>query len=1121
MKRIHELATEQKVEAKAIIEVLKRAGLPASKCTPASTISEEWEKRLAPIFERLRESERRRIEKEKQAAAAVGKGAKKAAPAAPAKSRAHAATGSKGGPAAPAAAPAARARKAPGAPPPKRWVDEDGPAAPAAHVDEAWIEATREVKEKPKKASRRLKAVAPEAEPVEELPEPPPSLPPVRPLTPEEIVRAAGLELPPPPARVEGIAPTTIQAPEAAAPMAETPVARQPGQAAESPIAAPPEPPAPAPAAFAPAAPTEAAIEAKPAKGKSGRLAKVEPEKAFAPAVAEPPAAVPAPGRSQDAPAAAPLPAQDELAKLIELARADREAARAAREAKEKAEREAKEKAEREKKAKEAAREAARAAALRRKEESEKEISPAAAALAAALEARKRAQQAPASEAPHEEVAPEIAAEEEALPVGEALLGYIPEEDEEIAAAVGPVPEGPTKKGPIPMTRKDKRPIAAAGPKGEKGALLKSGFQQGGGFRMGHASQLQPPRSAAPQPPSGGRSGRQFFKLGGGGTTARGSAQPQKFERPEKVKLSPPFTVKELSTAMGVRIPDIIGKMMKKGKMIRINDPLSEEIAFEIGLEFGIEVEVAKKEEAEDELAKLVAARPDAAEDLRPRAPVITVLGHVDHGKTSLLDRIRKTNVAAGEAGGITQHISAWRVEYQGKPIVFVDTPGHEAFTSMRARGANVTDVAVLVVAADDGVMPQTEEAYNHAKAAGVPVIVAINKIDKPNANAMRVKQQLAKLGLQPVEWGGETEMIEVSALTGQGIDDLLETLALQTEILALKANPNKPANGTCLEAKITEGRGVVAQLLVREGTLRRGDAIICGAGYGKVRAIFDDKGRQLAEAGPATPVEVIGLEEVPEAGASFYVLEDLAKAKEIAAQRLQKRRLEQIAERARAHATLENIFERMKAGEAKEIRVVLKTDVKGSMEVLSKEIPSLSGAEVKVNLLHAGVGGITESDVLLADASDAIVIGFNVVPDEKAKAAAEQKGVDVRTYRVIYQITDDIKKAMEGLLEPEEKESVTAQLEVRKIFKASQIGTIAGCYVAKGKLDRANRIRLIRDGVIKHEGEIASLKRMKDDVKEVREGFECGLVIKNYNDIQEGDRIEAYTVEKVARTLS
>jgi translation initiation factor IF-2 len=619
-------------------------------------------------------------------------------------------------------------------------------------------------------------------------------------------------------------------------------------------------------------------------------------------------------------------------------------------------------------------------------------------------------------------------------------------------------------------------------------------------------------------PPRPGPGGRQFFKMQGGGGRGHSQAVPQKFERPTKVTITPPFTVKELSTAMGVRIPDIIGKLMRKGKMIRMNDPINEELALEIGLEFNVEVEVAKKAEAEDELAKFAEAQQEKPEDLAARAPVITILGHVDHGKTSLLDRIRQTNVAAGEAGGITQHISAWRIERDGKPIVFVDTPGHEAFTNMRARGANVTDVAVLVVAADDGVMPQTEEAYNHAKAAGVPVVVALNKIDKPGANPMRVKQQLATLGLQPVEWGGQTEVIEVSAVTGQGIDDLLETLALQSEILELKANPGKPANGTCLEARVSEGRGVVGHLLVQQGTLRRGDIIICGTGYGRVRALFDDTGHQIPEAGPATPVEVIGLEEVPEAGAKFYVLDDLAKAKEIASQRQQRKRLEQMADRT--HVTLDNIFEKLKAGQTKEIRVVLKGDVKGSIEVLSKEIPALSIGEVKVKVLHAGVGGITESDVLLADASDAVVIGFNVVADEKAKAAAEQKGVDVRTYRVIYQITDDLKKAMEGLLEPEEREAITAQVEIRKIFKASQIGTIAGCYVQKGKLERGNKVRLIRDGVIKFEGDMASLKRMKDDAKEVREGFECGVVLKNFQDIQEGDRLEAYTVEKIARTL-
>ncbi|MFC1708281.1 translation initiation factor IF-2, partial [Planctomycetota bacterium] len=453
---------------------------------------------------------------------------------------------------------------------------------------------------------------------------------------------------------------------------------------------------------------------------------------------------------------------------------------------------------------------------------------------------------------------------------------------------------------------------------------------------------------------------------------------------------------------------------------------------------------------------------------------------------------------------------------------VFVDTPGHAAFTEMRARGANVTDVVVLVVAADDGVMPQTEEAYSHAKAADAPIVVAINKIDKVNANVMKVKQQLSALGLQPVDWGGDTEVLEVSALKGEGIDNLLETLWLQAEILELKADPGRAASGTCLEARKSVGRGVVANLLVQDGSLKRGDTLICGSGYGRVRAIFNDLGKKVKQAGPSTPVEVIGLETVPEASAKFYVLDDLSKAKGIADVRMQRKRIQQLAERsAMGHMSLESLFDRMQKGLAKEIKLILKADSRGSIEVLQKELPALSTDEVKVKILHSGVGGITESDVLLADASDAIIIGFNVVADDKARSAADLKGVDVHTYRVIYQVMEELKKAMERELEPEEREVVTATLDVRKTFKASAIGTIAGCYVTKGKVERQNRIRLVREGIIKYEGDIASLKRVKDDAKEVREGFECGLVVQDYNDVQVGDVLEAFKIEKIARTLA
>ncbi len=1158
MKRIHELAKEHGVHADAIIDFLKRAGLPASKCTSSSTISEDWERRLGPVLTRIRDAEKKQLEKERQAAATASH-AKAKSQKLPAIPVAHAPGGAKAGGAGAsatglgkagagksAAVPAAHGHghghahgKKPAVPQPKRWTDEvsEAPAA-AAHELDAWVEAGPKERKPSRKEQQKAKhrdkppTVNISGEDVSVLDDIPaaPGMPGVRHLTAEEIVRAAGLEMPPAPPPEEELAAEVEDEVEAQVEV-EAHV--------EVEVEVAPPPPPPPPPAPVPVLPPVVVREAP----------------APAPVPVPVPVAVSVPVPAPAAPLAPPAKTEAELRKerreerarlerdrdeylRVEKERVERERAardRAAREVQEK-ERAEREKVERERTARET-QERDRAERERTRRETqlkEKEISPAAAALTAALAAKKRQEAAAARQARAIAGIEEVGADEgeEAPAMGEDLLGEIPEEDEVIDAAVGAVPEGPTKKGPVPITRKDKRPNApaASGP----GQSVKTGFQQGRGFAVGRGGGGGYPVAqgrggqgggAAPAAGRGGdRSGRQFFKIGGGGggggMYGRGSqAAPQKFERPTKVTITPPFTVKELSTALGVKIPEIMGKMLRKGKVFTLNTPLSEELALEIGLEFNVEVEVAKKHEAEDELAKIMEVKSEAGA-LSARAPVITILGHVDHGKTSLLDRIRSANVAAGEAGGITQHIGAYKVALGAdKSVVFVDTPGHEAFTEMRARGANVTDVVVLVVAADDGVMPQTEEAYNHAKAAGVPVVVALNKIDKNNANPMRVKQQLATLGLQPVEWGGSTEVIEVSALTGKGIDTLLETLALQSEILELKANPDRPAVGTCLEARISEGRGIVASLLVQEGTLKRGDVIICGAGYGRARALFDDKGRQLQEAPPATPVEVIGLEEIPEAGARFYVLDDLAKAKDIAGERMQRKRQAALAERT--HVTLDNIFERMKAGKAKEVRIVLKADVKGSIEVLSKEIPALSTDEVKVKLLHSGVGAITEADVQLADASDAIVIGFSVVADEKARTTAEQKGVDIRTYRIIYQITDDIKKAMEGLLAPELKEVITSQIEVRKIFHASQIGTIAGCMVKSGKVERTNKARLIRDGVIKFEGDMAGLRRMKDDAKEVREGFECGITLKNYNDINEGDRIETYMVEKIARTLA
>jgi translation initiation factor IF-2 len=494
-------------------------------------------------------------------------------------------------------------------------------------------------------------------------------------------------------------------------------------------------------------------------------------------------------------------------------------------------------------------------------------------------------------------------------------------------------------------------------------------------------------------------------------------------------------------------------------------------------------------------------------------------MGHVDHGKTSLLDAIRETNVIATEAGGITQHIGAYQVEHSGKKITFVDTPGHEAFTAMRARGAQVTDIAILVVAADDGVMPQTVEAINHAKEANVPIIVAINKIDKPGANPERVKQELTEHSLVPEEWGGETICANVSALKREGLKELLEMILLVAEVSEFKANPNRPARGTVIEAELDKGRGPVASVLVQKGTLNIGDMIMAGPSFGRVRAMMDDKGQRIKKAGPSTPVEVLGFSEVPQAGDIFIVVEDEKLARHIAARRQTKKREDELKTNARV--SLEDLFKHIKEGQIKELGIIVKADVQGSVEALSQALERLNTGEVKVNIIHGGVGAITETDIMLASASNAIIIGFNVRPDVNARKAAEIEKVDVRLYRVIYDAIEDVKAAMSGLLDPEYREVTLGRAEIRKIFKASKIGTIAGCYVVEGKIERDAGVRVVRDGIVIHEGKLDSLKRFKDDVKEVVQGYECGLALERYNEIQEGDVIEVFTTEAVKRELS
>ena len=588
-------------------------------------------------------------------------------------------------------------------------------------------------------------------------------------------------------------------------------------------------------------------------------------------------------------------------------------------------------------------------------------------------------------------------------------------------------------------------------------------------------------------------------------------------QKPTSFAVSEPISVKNLSAEIGVKANVIILKLMQQGTMVNINAMLSAEQIQFIAKDLGLEITVRTAVTAESALESFE-QQPDLPEDMKPRAPVVTFLGHVDHGKTSLLDRIRSTDVVSSEHGGITQHIGAYRVTVDDKSVTFLDTPGHEAFTAMRARGANVTDIAVLVVAADDGVMPQTEEAIDHARAAEVPVVVAINKCDRPDANPLRVKQQLANLGLQPEEWGGDTVCVEVSALTGQGVDELVEMLALVAELRELKASPTKAARGTVLEAQVSGSRGPMATVLIQEGTLRVGQVVLCGATYGRVKALFDDRGRHLKVAGASWPVAVVGLNELPEAGDRLIVLEDVQKARAISEERRGK--LRDAAVTQRQHVDLENLFASIEAGSVRELKLILKADVRGTLEALQQVVEGIPADEVKTRMLRSSVGGISIGDVLLADASDAIIVGLNVAPDPAARVLSEEKGVAIRVYNVIYRVKEEIERALTGMLTPEEREVVTGHVEVRRVFKISRIGSIAGCHVTDGLVARSHRVRLIRDGIVVYDGRIASLRREKDDVREVREGFECGIHLDAFDDIKEGDTIETFQVEKVSRTL-
>jgi translation initiation factor IF-2 len=574
------------------------------------------------------------------------------------------------------------------------------------------------------------------------------------------------------------------------------------------------------------------------------------------------------------------------------------------------------------------------------------------------------------------------------------------------------------------------------------------------------------------------------------------------------------ISVGDLAHKMSVKAGEVIKALMKMGMMVTINQVLDQDTALIVVEEMG---HIAKAAAANDPETFLDETE-HAEAVLEARPPVVTVMGHVDHGKTSLLDYIRRSRVASGEAGGITQHIGAYHVETPRGMVTFLDTPGHEAFTAMRARGAKATDIVILVVAADDGVMPQTKEAVHHAKAAGVPLVVAVNKIDKAEANPDRVKQELASEEVVPEDWGGDTMFVEVSAKTGQGIDNLLEAVLLQAEVLELKAAKNTPAKGLVIEGRLDKGRGPVSSILVQSGTLRRGDMLLAGTAFGRVRAMLDEAGQEVKEAGPSIPVEILGLSDVPNAGDEIIVLNDERKAREIALFRQGKFRDVKLAKQQAAK--LENMFEQMAEGEVKTLALIIKSDVQGSYEALATSLQKLSTAEVKVNIIHTGVGAITESDVNLSVASKAVLIGFNVRADAGARKLIESSGVDVRYYNIIYEAVDEVKAALGGMLAPEKKESAIGLVEVREVFRISKVGAVAGCYVLDGMIKRASKIRLLRDDVVVHSGELDSLKRFKDDVKEVKAGFECGLSLKGYNDIEVGDLLEVFEVVEVARTL-
>jgi translation initiation factor IF-2 len=697
-------------------------------------------------------------------------------------------------------------------------------------------------------------------------------------------------------------------------------------------------------------------------------------------------------------------------------------------------------------------------------------------------------------------------------PRGARILGRI---DLKQTMRVEPAPT-PVRKPPPGAPGAGARPGEAAGARPADGAAVPPGEDKPkAGRHKKRVVKKQDVLETREKELRGGRIPRKKRVLPGKETKRTEITVPKASKR--VIKISEVVTVGDLSREMGVKAGEVIKKLMGMGMMATINQVLDADTATLIASEFDHQVEnVAFDVDSALELEHQVEDQETA---LLPRPPVVTIMGHVDHGKTSLLDAIRSANVTAQEHGGITQHIGAYHVQVDGRSVTFLDTPGHEAFTAMRARGAKVTDIVVLVVAADDGVMPQTVEAINHARAAEVPIIVAVNKIDRPDADIEKVKRGLTEYGLVAEDWGGDAVFAPVSAKTHEGIPHLLEMLLLQADILELKANPDKLARGTIVEAKLDRGRGPVATVLVHEGTLRGGDAFVCGVFYGKVRAMIDDQGRKVEAAPPSFPVEILGLQGVPLAGDSFVAVADEAKARQVAEYRHSKQRETELVKSSKV--SLEDLYDQIKAGDVKELRVVLKADVQGSVEALTDALNRMSTDEVKLRVIHGSVGGITESDILLAAASNAIVIGFNVRPESKGAALAAREGVDVRLYTIIYEAVGDIRAAMEGMLEPTFREQTQARVEVRQTFNIAGVGTIAGCSVTEGKIARGNQVRLLRDHVVVFEGKLASLKRFKDDVREVAAGYECGLSLEGFQDIKQGDTIESYERIPVVRRIS